>query len=347
MRNMTVVLALAVLAGCAGDEPAPAPAPGPETERHLKNVTQLTFGEENAEAYFSKDDGRLILQSRHGGLPADQIFVMSAAGGEMKMVSTGKGKCTCSYFFPDGRRILYSSTHRMGDAPPPPPDHRAGYVWAVHDEFDLYVANADGTGLERLTTNDRYDAEATVSEDGQWIVFTSLRKGDLDLYKMRPDGSEFTRLTTEPGYDGGAFFSPDGSKIVYRAMHPEGAELGEYRALLREGKVKPMSMELWVMDSWGKKARQVARLGGANFGPYWHPDGKRIIFASNMRDPKSHNFDLFLINEDGTGLERVTTHETFDGFPMISHDGKRLVFASNRDSKVRGETNIYIADWIE
>ncbi|MBI2922653.1 MAG: PD40 domain-containing protein [Planctomycetes bacterium] len=347
MKHFTSALAAILLAGCAGEEPAPGPGEPAETERHLRNVTQLTFGGENAEAYFSADDRFLILQSSHGGLKADQIFIMPAAGGDMRMVSTGKGKCTCSFFFPDGKRILYSSTHRMGDEPPPKPDHSKGYVWAVHDEFDIYVANVDGSGIERLTTNDRYDAEATISADGQWIVFTSHRKGDLDLYKMRVDGSEFTRLTTEPGYDGGAFFSPDGTKIVYRAMHPEGAGLEDYRSLLREGKVRPNSMELWVMDSWGKKARQIATLGGANFGPYWHPDGRRIIFASNMRDPRSHNFDLFLINEDGTGLERVTTHETFDGFPMFSRDGKRLVFASNRDARVRGETNIFIADWIE
>ncbi|KAF0239879.1 MAG: WD-40-like beta propeller repeat-containing [Planctomycetota bacterium] len=340
-----IVLA-AVLTGCSTG-PDPLPANPRAEERHLPGLMPLTAGGENAEAYFSADDRRLILQSTHGDMKADQIFTMPAAGGEMTRVSTGKGKCTCAWFFPDGSRILFASTHMAGDEPPPRPDYSKGYVWAVHDEYDIFSANADGTVMKRLTENPRYDAEGTMNRDGSRIVFTSHREGDLDVYSMKPDGTDVKRLTDEPGYDGGAVYSPDGKKIVYRSFHPTGPELDEFRALLAEAKVRPTTMELWIMDADGSRRRQITRLGGANFAPAWHPDGKRIIFSSNHLDPKSRNFDLFLVNEDGTGLERVTVNDTFDGFPMFSNDGKRLVFASNRDSKVKGETNIFIADWVE
>jgi len=346
MRHPLAASVLLALAGCSNPDPNPEPGPA-GTEPHLASIRQVTFAGENAEAYFSMDDSRLILQSTHGDMKADQIFVMPAAGGDLKMVSSGKGKCTCAFFLPDGKRIIFASTHLAGDEPPPRPDYSKGYVWAVSDTYDMYIANADGSGLERLTTNPRYDAEGVVSDDGMWILFTSHRHGDLDIYKMHPDASGFTRLTDEPGYDGGAFFSPDGTKIVYRASHPEGKELEEYRKLLGEAMVRPSTMELWVMNSDGTHRRQITHLGGANFGPYWHPDGKRIIFSSNHKDPHSRNFDLFLINEDGTGLEQVTTNDTFDGFPMFSHDGKKLIFASNRNAKVKGETNIFIADWVK
>ncbi len=342
-RTLPIVALVTALAGCASDPVVPA-QPG---ERRLANVRQLTFGGENAEAYFSADDRQLILQSTHGDMKADQIFVMPAAGGEMKLVSTGKGKCTCAWFFPDGSRILFASTHLAGDEPPPRPDYSKGYVWAVHDQYDIFTARPDGTDLKKITDGPRYDAEATMNRDGSRIVFTSHREGDLDVYTMKPDGTDVKRLTTEPGYDGGAVFSPDGKKIAYRSFHPQGAELEEFRALLADAKVRPSSMELWVMDADGSNRRQVTHLGGANFGPIWHPDGKRILFASNHLDPKGRNFDLFLVGEDGSGLERVTTNETFDGFPMFSHDGRKLVFASNRGGKAHGETNIFVADWVE
>jgi len=171
--------------------------------------------------------------------------------------------------------------------------------------------------------------------------------GDLDIYTMNLDGSGVKRLTTMLGYDGGPFFSLDGKKIVYRAYHPrDPGEIREYETLLREGLVKPSRMELFVMDADGKNQRQITNNGAANFAPYFHPNGRQIIFSSNLGDARGRNFDLYLINEDGSGLEQITFYPDFDGFPMFSHDGKKLVFASNRNGKVRGETNIFIADWV-
>jgi TolB protein len=328
-------------------QPRPASLARPD-ERHLRNVRQLTFGGENAEAYFSADGKRLIFQSTRDGNAADQIYIMKIDGSGVRRVSTGKGRCTCSYFFPDGRRILYSSTHLAGDAPPPPPDRSHGYVWAVYPSYDIFTARPDGSDLQRLTDNPGYDAEATISPRGDRIVFTSLRDGDLDLYTMDRSGKDVRRLTRALGYDGGAFFSPDGRQIVFRAYRPRTEEqVREYRDLLARHLIRPTTLELFVMNADGTNERQVTHNGAANFCPFFTPDGKRIIFASNLDDPQGRNFDLYLIRTDGTGLERITTDPTFDGFPMFSPDGKKLVWAANRNGRERGETNIFIADWVD
>jgi Tol biopolymer transport system component len=179
-------------------------------------------------------------------------------------------------------------------------------------------------------------------------VFTSLKDGDLELYTMGTDGSNVRRLTTTPGYDGGAFFSPDGTKIVYRAWHPaDSADLASYRGLLAQRLVRPGRMELWVMNADGSDQRQITRLGGANFAPFFTPDGRRIVFSSNHKNPRSSNFDLYLVDLDGANLEQITTSPTFDGFPQFSPDGKRLVWASNRHARLPNETNVFVADWVD
>jgi len=354
--RLTLLLPALALAACAANPPMPAPAApaaSPSTplvlpgERHLANVRQLSFGGENAEAYWSFDGKLLIFQATRDGAPCDQQYVMNADGSGVHRVSSGKGRTTCGYFFPGGERILYASTHEAGDACPPQPDMSQGYVWPLSD-YQIYTARPDGSDVRVLAPAPGfYTAEATVSKDG-WIVFTSTRDGDLDLYKMRLDGSGLTRLTSEPGYDGGAFFSADGKRIVYRASRPApGPALEDYRSLLARKMVRPGKLEIMTMDADGTNVRQVTRLGAGSFAPFFLPDGKRIIFSSNFGDTKGRNFDLFLVNDDGTGLERVTAYEGFDGFPMFSPDGKKLVFASNRNGSRPGETNLFVADWVE
>ena len=317
-------------------------------EKHFKNLKQLTFGGENAEAYFSSDGKQLIFQSTREGHDCDQIYTMNIDGSNAKLVSTGDGRTTCSYFFPGQKRILYSSTHLGDKKCPPKPDYSRGYVWAIYPTYDIFTAKPDGSDLKQLTNTPGYDAESTITLDGKKIVFTSMRDGDLDIYTMDADGKNVRRLTNELGYDGGPFWSYDGKQIVYRAYHPETEEQkADYLGLLKQNLIRPTTLEIWVMNADGSNKRQVTRNGKANFGPYFFPDGKRIIFASNMDDPKGRNFDLYKINVDGTGLERITYNETFDGFPMFSPDGKKIVFASNRNAKVQGETNVFIADWVE
>jgi TolB protein len=314
-------------------------------EKHLRNIKQLTFGGENAEAYFSADGKQLIFQSTRDGRGCDQIYTMNVDGSNVKMVSNGEGRTTCSYFFPGAKRILYSSTHLGDKQCPARPDFSKGYVWAVYPTFDVFTANPDGSGLKQLTDTPGYDAETTISLDGKKLVFTSMRDGDLDIYSMDADGKNVRRLTNELGYDGGPFWSYDGKQIVYRAHHPTtDAQKADYTELLKRNLIRPTVLEIWVMNADGSNKRQVTSSGKANFGPYFFPDGKRIIFAS---DTRGRNFDLYKINVDGTGLERITFNETFDGFPMFSPDGKKLVFASNRNAKSEGETNVFIADWVE
>ena len=316
-------------------------------EKHLRNMKQLTFGGENAEAYFSSDGKKLIFQSTRDGHECDQIYTMNIDGSYVKMVSTGEGRTTCSYFFPGDKRILYSSTHLGAKQCPPRPDFSQGYVWAVYDTFDIFTAKPDGSDLKQLTNTRGYDAETTISRNGK-LVFTSKRDGDLDIYTMDRDGKNVKRLTNELGYDGGPFWSYDGKQIVYRAYHPQTEkEKAEYVALLKQNLIRPTVLEIWVMNADGSNKRQVTHLNKASFAPYFFPDGRRIIFASNVADPKGRDFDLYMIKVDGTGLERITYNDTFDGFPMFSPDGKKLAFASNRHGAKQGETNIFIADWVE
>ena len=353
MRTVLIILitACAVLAPTARSERASVAGAEDKlalpNEKHLGNIRQLTFGGENAEAYFSGDGKKLIFQSTRDGAACDQIFEMNTDGSGVRLLSTGKGRTTCSYFFPNRKRIIYSSTHLASPDCPPKPDYSRGYVWALYSGFDIFSAAPDGKDLKPLTKTPGYDAEATISPNGKKIVFTSLRDGDLDIYTMDMDGGNVKRLTTEVGYDGGPFFSPDSQWIVYRAYHPANEkDIEDYRALLKENLIRPTKLDLWIMKADGTEKRKITDNAKANFAPYFFPDGKRVIFSSNMNDPRGRNFDLYAINADGTGLEQITFNETFDGFPMFSPDGKKLVFASNRNAKTQGDTNIFIADWI-
>ena len=352
---MTGAIGLAC-SSCASEESAEA-APEPaeatanlatEGETHIRNIRQLTSGGENAEAYWAFDGSRLIYQAKKPGAECDQIYIMDPETGDSQLVSTGEGRTTCSYFYPAGDQILYSSTHHHDAACPANPDFSLGYVWPIYDTYDVFVADIDGSNLRQLTTEDGYDAEATFSPTGDRIIFTSTRDGDLELYSMAPDGSDVQRLTDRIGYDGGAFYSPDGSKIIWRAHYPEpGPEADDYLALLEQGLIRPGELDIYVMDADGSNQRQVTDVGGASFAPYWHPDGDRILFSSNHHDEQGRDFDIYMINLDGTGLVRITQADGFDGFPVFSPDGRHLVFASNRNNGGTSDTNVFIAEWVE
>ncbi len=318
-----------------------------DRETHLGDVRQLTFGGENAEAYWSPDGKELVLQATFPPHECDQIFRLRPdQPGELKMVSTGEGRTTCAYFTPDGERILYASTHETDKACPPKPGFSQGYVWPLYPSYEIYSARLDGSDLKALTDNDVYDAEATVCPLDGSIIFTSTRDGDLELYRMDPDGANVTRLTETPGYDGGAFFSPDCSQIVWRASRPKvGEALDDFQRLLGEDLVRPGKLELWVANADGSEARQITYLNAATFAPYFSPSGNRVLFSSNYGDPKGREFDIWAVNVDGTSLERITFMPGFDGFPMFSPNGRTLAFASNRNQSEDGETNVFVARW--
>ncbi len=322
-------------------------------EPHLQNIRQLTFGGDNAEAYFSFDNSKLTLQITNPkqGIPCDQIYLMDLQNEDKvvpRRISTGKGRTTCSYFMPGDKTILYASTHAAADTCPPPPAPRKDgkYLWPIYNTFDIYVADLNGKIVNQLTNAPGYDAEATVSPDGKMIVFTSDRSGDLELYIMDIDGKNVRQITSGLGYDGGAFFSPDSKKLVYRASRPKTPdEIASYKQLLREGLVAPTTMEIYTCNVDGTEQKQLTQLGKANWAPFFHPSGKKIIFASNHSSTKGYDFNLFMINLDGTGLEQITNISNFNAFPMFSPDGKRLVFSSNRNNGGTRDTNVFIADW--
>ena len=324
-------------------------------EHHFKNIQQLTNGGDNAEAYFSFDGKYLIYQRTEAkaGIPCDQIWMgkIPAAGETFKpkLVSNGLGRTTCAFFYPNGKHIVYASTHLGGIECPPVPDREKTkrYIWPIYESFDIFKADTNGNIIKRLTTTKGYDAEATISPKGDRMVFTSMRDGDLELYTMNLNGKKVKRITHSLGYDGGAWFSPDGTKILWRASRPKTeAEIKDYKELLLQGLVAPTSMEVYIANADGSDVKQITNLGQANWAPNFLPDGKRVMFCSNHEYPRGFPFNMYLMNADGTGLRKISRDRGFDAFPMFSYDGRRLLFSSNRNNGGTRETNIFMAEWV-
>ena len=326
-------------------------------EKHFANVQQLTFGGDNAEAYFSFDGKWIIFQRTNPkeGIMCDEMFIgkLPVKGQKFlpKKISSGKGRTTCGAFLKDGKHIIYASTHSGADSCPPVPDRKKygnKYIWPLYDSYDIFMADLSGKIVKQLTTAKGYDAEATISPDGKKMLYTSTKDGDIDLYIMDLKTGKEKKVTNLLGYDGGAWFSPDGKKIIWRASRPTtDAEIKEYKELLAENLVAPTNMEVFIANADGSNVKQVTAFGNANWAPAYMPDSKRIIFASNHQSKRGFPFNLFIINEDGSGLEKVSAEKSFDAFPMFSPDGKKIIFCSNRNNGGTRDTNIFIADWVE
>ena len=326
-------------------------------ETHFKNIQQLTFGGDNAEAYFSYDGKWLIFQKTYAkeGIPCDQMYIgkIPAYGEkfEPKLVSTGKGRTTCGAFMKDGKHIIYASTHLGADTCPPVPDRKKygnKYIWPLYESYDIFIADLNGKIVKRLTNSKGYDAEATLSPDGKKMLYTSTKGGDIDMYVMDLKTGKELKVTNLLGYDGGGWFSPDGKKIIWRASRPKtDAEIKEYKDLLKENLVAPTNMEVWVANADGSNAKQVSTFGQANWAPAYMPDNKRIIFASNHEYKRGFPFNLYTMHEDGSNLTKISRDKGFDAFPMFSPDGKKIVFCSNRNNGGTRDTNIFVADWVD
>jgi len=327
----------------------------PQPEKHLKNLKQLTFGGDNAEAYFSFDNQKIVFQSNNKkwGVQCDQIFTtplaqMGSPEFQPPMVSTGLGRTTCSYFMPGDSTIVYASTHLGGKDCPPTPETKGAYLWPIYADFDIFVSDLNGNIVKQLTNSPGYDAEATVSPDGKSIVFTSTRSGDLELWIMDIDGGNPRQITNGLGYDGGAFFSPDSKKLVFRASRPKTEEeIKIYKDYLAKNLVAPTNMEIYTVNVDGTNLKQITKLGKANWAPFFHPKGKKIIFSSNHHSERGYDFQLFMIGTNGKKLERITNNSIFNAFPMFSPDGKKLIFSSNRNNGGNRDTNLFIADWVD
>lgn len=343
-----VLLSIAIALFSQGETPSSLPVDPFPGETHLKNIRQLTFGGQNAEAYWSPDCTKISYQSMQPGYVDEQVIVMNADGSNKHMVSTGKGRCTCSYFLPDNKTVYFSSTHEMNPGPQKPIDRSRGYVWMVNPDYKIFAANEDGSNLRKVLDLPGYLAETTIAPNGQFMTFTSTKDGDLEIYRSKLDGTDIKRLTFEPGYDGGPFVSWDSKHIVYRRDVMDTPErLKDYQDLLKDWLVRPTKLEIWMMNADGSRKKQITKLGGASFAPFLQPDNKHIIFSSNFGDPKGRSFELYRIKTDGTGIEQVTHGGQFESFAMFTRDGKRLVWASNRNGKQPHETNIFVADWVE
>jgi TolB protein len=327
-------------------------APGKE-EKFFKSLVQLSYGGDNAEAYWSPDSKQITFQRTDPakGIACDQIYsapwqALADSNYRPRLVSTGLGRTTCSYFMPDGKHVLYASTHEGAHSCPAPPATGGAYIWPIYDSYDIYIADTKGKVVKQLTSEPGYDAEATVSPDGKKIVFTSTRSGDLELWVMDVDGKNLKQITNQLGYDGGAFFSPDSKKLVFRSSRPKTEEeIAKYKKLLAEGLVEPTNMEIYTVNVDGTDLKQVTKLGKANWAPFYHPSGQKIIFSSNHHSQRGYDFQLYIINADGTGLQQVTTESYFNAFPMFSPDGKRLIFSSNRNNGGTRATNMFVAEW--
>lgn len=326
-------------------------------EKHFKNIQQLTFSGDNAEAYWSYDDKQVIFQGKNDkeGILCDRMYIgLIPKAGEkfsFKQLGDGKGRATCGYFLPGGKQVVYASTHLGADSCPPVPDRKQygnRYLWPVYESYDIFLADTSGKIVKQLTKTAGYDAEATLSPDGKKMIFTSVRNGDLDLYIMDLKTEKVTQITKEPGYDGGAWFSPDGKKIVWRASRPKTAEdIKDYKDLLAKGLVAPTQMEVFIANADGSDQKQITSLGQANWAPNFTPGGKHIIFCSNHEYKHGFPFNMYVMNLDGSGIEKISHGNGFDAFPMFSYDGKKLMFSSNRNSGGGYDINLFMVDWVE
>jgi Tol biopolymer transport system component len=342
-RAFSILIVLAVSTAECGDAPATAQLTELESQ-HLANLRQITRRLPRAgEGYFSPDGTSIVYQAYPVGYPFYQIYTQGLDSGEPRLVSTGRGRTTCSYFSPDGKTILFASSHT--DPQIEETEYKAReeaakggrrrYQWDFDPYMDLYTIGIDGRGLKRLTDAPGYDAEGSYSSDGKHIVFTSSRDGDPDIYIMDADGGNVQQITNTPGYDGGPFFSPDGRWIIFRS-----------------DRQKEHMLQIFAISVDGKTEVQLTNnLDHVNWCPYFHPTGKYFIWSGADYTTGRGAFHLFTMELTypegkltGGKVTQITDNERMDVLPAFSPDGKKLMWTSTRSPD--NSSQLFIADWL-
>ena len=320
----------------------------------ITNPRQLTFeGRRAGEGYFNADGTKMIFQSeREEGNPFYQIYLMDLETGDQERISPGMGKTTCAWIHPDGKRVLFASTHtdanskklQEAEYEERKTSKVRKYSWDYDEHYEIWEYTLADKKLKNLTNTRGYDAEGGWSPDGKKMVFasnrqayeTKLSKEDeerlkidkqhfMEIYTADADGSNVKRLTNVPGYDGGPFFSADGQRICWRRFTPKGDVA-----------------EVWTMNADGSDQKPLTKLGAMSWAPYFHPSGEYLIFTTNLNG--FANFELYIADAAGKHVPvRVTTTDGFDGLPVFTPDGKKLSWTSGRGSG--GASQIYMADW--
>ncbi|HEY7115032.1 MAG TPA: hypothetical protein VH475_00510 [Tepidisphaeraceae bacterium] len=340
-------LILGLIAGCHAPEFNPTPTTAEADS--LADPLQLTHNFARAgEAYFSPDMKWIIFQASVQPNEPYQMYLaqlkwdgdrITGLNTPIRITPNGS-KNTCGYFSPDGNSVIFASTATKA-VPPDEANQQSGYQrasgtykWDMPTEMEIFRADGWRGAVSAIppggsadlakfpiTHNDDYDAECGYSPDGKWILYSSRFQGDSELFVMKPDGSKQTRLTFTPGYDGGPFFSPDGRRIVYRSDRKGNNMLQVFTADLKfdaNGDITGIANE-----------RQLThRLDTVNWGPYWYPSGRRIIWATSLHGHA--NYELYLMRDDGTYKTRVTFTNGFDGLPVFSPDGRWLMWTTTR-----------------
>lgn len=295
----------------------------------LRNIRQVTFSsmgfEKAGESYFSPDGSALIFQAVPLGEKEYQIYTMDLEGGTPKRVSTGEGACTCGFYRPDGKKILFASSH---EAPNLPKEEKKGdsgrYKWDLTPYMNIYEAELDGSCLNRLTSGPAYHAECAFSPDGAKIVYASNESGSMNLYVCDADGTNVQAVTRdEHCYNGGPFFSPHGDWIVFRADREE-ADL----------------LQLFLIRPDGSEERQLTHDPHVNWAPFWHPSGKVIAYTTSKHGHSA--YQIYLIDIETLSEYRLTHSQTFEGLPSFSADGNRMTWTSKRGG---GAPQVFIADF--
>lgn len=299
------------------------------SESSLENIQQITYSSMGftraGEGYFSPDGQTIIFQAVPQGKQTYQIFSLNLNENIPRMVSTGRGACTCAFFRPDGKKIIFASSHEDPEPVDLTPNSSGKYKWDFTPYMNIYEADPDGSNLKALTTGPAYHAECAYSPDGKNIVYASNETETMQLYIMNADGSEKRQITfTENCYHGGPFFSPNGRQIVFRA-DPQRADY----------------LQVYIIDTEGNNEQQVTDNEAVNWAPYWYPNGTVIAYTTSLHG--HHQYEIYLLNLETKENYRVTYSKTFDGLPVFSPDGTKLLWTSKRSPD--NSCQLFLADF--